>query len=82
MNKQIIHVHLTPNAKLDKIIQIQPTEFKIYTTAIPENNKANKAMIKILSKFFKIPQNAFIIKQGGKSRNKTIEIKADNNKSL
>ena len=45
---------------------------------IPEKNKANIAMIKMLSKFFKVPQKSIMIKSGATSRKKIVEINLHN----
>lgn len=41
----------------------------------PENGKANKALIKLLSEYFKVRRNAVLIIFGATSRNKIVEIK-------
>lgn len=47
---------------------------KVKITEIPENGKANKAIIDLLSKTFKISKNKISIISGLKSSNKTIKI--------
>jgi uncharacterized protein (TIGR00251 family) len=67
-----ITVKVVPNAKKDEIIE--KNCLVIYTTAPPENNKANKAVIELLSDFFDISKSCIRIVKGEKSRNKIIEI--------
>ena len=50
---------------------------KISVTAAPENGKANKALIKLLSKLWKIPRTAFTFVGGAKNRNKTLLINGE-----
>jgi uncharacterized protein (TIGR00251 family) len=74
-----LHIKLTPNAKFDKIdgtfIDENNLEHvKIYTTAIPEDNKANKQLIKIVSKALKVPKTKISLFKGDKSRLKTLKI--------
>lgn len=47
---------------------------KVKITEAPENGKANKAIINLFSKTFKIPKNKINIIKGLKSSNKTIKI--------
>lgn len=54
---------------------------KIYITAQPENNKANEAIIKLLSKTWHLKQNQINIVFGLKQRNKIIHI-SGNSKEL
>lgn len=76
----LIHIKLTPNAKADKIADVFYDEnnqafLKVYTTAIPEDNKANKALIKLLSKHLKIAKSDMQLIKGHKARLKVIESK-------
>lgn len=71
-----ITVHLTPSAGFNQVTQITPTAFKVHTTALPENNKANQAMIKMLSKFLGIPQSAISIKVGATMRKKILLVQS------
>lgn len=47
---------------------------KVKITEVPENGKANKAIVNLFSKTFKIPKNKINIIKGLKSSNKTIKI--------
>lgn len=80
-NDNLYHlfVRLTPNAKQEKIDGIfydenHQAHLKIYTTVIPEDNKANKQLIKIISKHFKIPKSSIELIRGSKSRCKVLQI--------
>jgi uncharacterized protein YggU (UPF0235/DUF167 family) len=46
----------------------------VKTTAIPEKEKANKQVILLLAKFYKISKNQLEIVRGLKSKNKIIKI--------
>lgn len=74
-----LNIKLTPNAKFDKIDGTFMDEHnivyvKIYTTAIPEDNKANKQLIKIVSKALKVPKTKISLLKGDKSRLKVLKI--------
>ena len=65
-----IHIRVIPNAKKDEVIQ----EGEIYivrTSAPPDKGKANRAVLKILSKYF--DANVYLV-AGAKSRDKIIEV--------
>ena len=72
-------VLLTPNAKKESINEIITDDkdnklLKVSVHAKPEDNKANEALIKLLSKTLHIPKSKVIIKRGHKSRIKTIHL--------
>ena len=73
-----LHIRLTPNASVNKIIgthsDVDGLRLKVSITQQPEDGKANKALIKFLSKSWKIPQLNFTLVSGSKNRNKTLEI--------
>ncbi|MBI1300851.1 MAG: DUF167 domain-containing protein [Alphaproteobacteria bacterium] len=76
---QTITVKLTPGAKRNEVIGWEEDLFgertlKIQVTAIPEKGKANKAMIDLLSKEWKIPKSAITIKRGETSRTKVLVV--------
>lgn len=49
-------------------------DFEVYTTAPANEDKANKAVIKLLSKHLKVPKSQIIIIKGTKGKIKTLEI--------
>ena len=70
-------VRLTPKASHTKIGDIavdadgQPY-LKVYVTAVPEDNKANKALLALLSKTFHLPKSSLHIISGLTDRRKVI----------
>ncbi|MBD5405260.1 YggU family protein [bacterium] len=78
MPKQILKIHLQPNAKRNEICGIYDNEYiKIAITTPPIDGKANETLIKFLSKELKIPKSNITITKGLTSRNKTIEIESE-----
>ena len=69
-----INVIAKTNARKNEVIQVNDDVFKVFTTSIPENGKANKSIIELLSKFFKIGKTKINIISGETSKNKVIEI--------
>lgn len=71
-NNKIFDIKVITKSSVNKIY-LENNIIKIKIKEIPENGKANIAIIDIFSKTFKIPKkNIFIIK-GLKSSNKTIQ---------
>ncbi len=69
-----IEVRLHPRAGRDRIVGVINNKLKIDVSAVPVKNKANRSMIKLLSKELKVSQVAVVIKRGATSRDKLIEI--------
>lgn len=77
-----LRVRLTPNASRDGIgcVAMDAEEVAWLTasvTAAPENGRANKALIKLLSKAWKIPKSSFEVRSGATRRRKTLLIAGD-----
>jgi len=75
-------VKVTPKASADRIQGWAEDEdgervLKIAVTAVPEDGKANKAVIALLAKRLKLPKSAFEIASGHAARRKTLLIDAD-----
>lgn len=74
-----VYIKLTPKAAKNAITGILADEgggsfLKISVTAVPENNKANQALIALLSKALHIAKRDIIIKSGMTNTRKTIMI--------
>ena len=64
-----IKIKVVPNSKKDEIIEDNPLVVRV--TDPPEKNKANRKVIKLLSKYFK---NKVSIVSGLKSKEKIISV--------
>lgn len=75
---KIFHVRVTPKASSDNIkISYEPDGvriIRIYVTALPEDGKANKAVIALLAKYLVVPKANLKIVKGHKTRDKAIEL--------
>lgn len=75
---EILNVRVTPNAAINRVkVEINPDgtkQFYVYVTVTPEDGKANKAVIKLLSKALKLSQSAFALIRGHKSRDKIFKL--------
>ncbi len=75
-------VKVTPKASADRIQGWAEDEageriLKIAVTAVPEDGKANKAVIALLAKRLKLPKSAITVASGETSRRKTLLIDGD-----
>lgn len=73
-----ITVKVKPNSKEQKIIEENDGSLTIRLKSPPVDGKANEELIKILSKKYSVPKSYIRIKSGASSRQKLIEIDADN----
>lgn len=72
-----LDVYVSPRASVNKItpeIFEEKLRLRIYVTMVPEDGKANEAVIKLLAKELHLPKSSFTIIQGLKSRKKIIKI--------
>lgn len=75
-------VRLTPKAGRDGIEGLKPTadggvELVVKVTAVPENGKANDALLRLLAKKLKLPVSALQLVAGATDRHKQILIGGD-----
>jgi uncharacterized protein len=70
-----ISVKVKPNAKQEKIEKVTESHFLVWIKEKPQEGKANKAAIKVLSQYFGVPQSRVILLKGQSSREKIFEIK-------
>ena len=69
-----ISVLVKPNAKQNKVEKSE-AGYLIWTQAPPTENKANKAVIELLSEYLKVPKSKIVIVTGLKSKRKIIDVK-------
>jgi len=69
-----IRVTVQTHAKFEKVEEVGLEQLKVWTTAIPEKDKANDAVIDILADYFNVAASKIRIKSGNKSKHKLIEI--------
>jgi uncharacterized protein (TIGR00251 family) len=75
-------IYLTPGAKKEEVGETINDEngrpmLKVFVSPRPENNFANKALVEVLAKHFRVPKSNISIKSGHKSRKKLIRIVDD-----
>ncbi len=73
----LIKVKTYPNSKKRFIREKSENEFEVYVKEKAEGGKANSDVILTISKYMNISPLQIKIIKGGKSRNKTLEIKEE-----
>jgi len=71
-NFMLLNIKVIPRAKKSRVQEGAP--LRVYVSAPPEDGRANKAVIKLLSEHFKVSKSKIKIIKGEKSREKIIEI--------
>jgi uncharacterized protein (TIGR00251 family) len=71
----ILEVKVIPKAKINRIQELGAGKLKVHLCAPADDNKANKALIGMLSRAYKVRKPRVSIIQGERSRNKTVEIR-------
>ncbi|MDR0417882.1 MAG: DUF167 domain-containing protein [Puniceicoccales bacterium] len=69
-----LSLKVIPNATRSEIIVRENGDLKVKVQTPPEDGKANKAVIQLLAKYFKVPKNRIRIIAGEKSSQKIIEV--------
>lgn len=82
-----LFVRLTPKASRNAIQGIAPDAeggavLKVAVTAVPENGKANQALVKLLAKAWRLPKSTVSITAGATDRRKTLFIESDDPAAL
>ena len=73
-NSTLIRVKVATKASKNAIVGVRNGELLISVTAVPENGKANEAIVKLLSKSFKCAKSKIDLISGSKSKNKLFKI--------
>ena len=73
-NGIILQIKISPNSSKNEFIKNNDS-IKLKITVPPVDGKANKAVIDLLSKSFKVPKSYFEILRGETSKEKTILVK-------
>ena len=69
-----IFVHTVPNSRANDVREISDNIIKVKVSAPPINGKANKELIKVLAKHYKIHKSEVLILKGIASDKKVVGI--------
>lgn len=77
-----VAVRLTPKAARERIDGLAPDAdggmvLKVSVTAVPENGKANAALIKFLAKEWRVAKTSLSVVQGATDRRKVLHLSGD-----
>jgi len=77
-----VTVRLTPKASRDRVVGFAADAdglpmLKVQVTAVPEDGKANAALLRLLAKSWRLPRTTLTVVQGATDRRKVIEISGD-----
>lgn len=75
--KYYINVRVSPKASKNEIIGLRDRVLLVSVTAVPKKNQANEAVIRILSKTFRIAKSKIEVISGSKGKNKVVCIDSD-----
>ncbi len=72
----LVTVIVTPKARENKVSYVSYSEdlIRVRVVEAPENNKANMAIVRVLSKYFQIKQNEVILVSGSTSKYKKFSL--------
>ena len=70
---KIFNVRVTPRSRQNKVVESDGV-LRVYTTIVPENGRANDAVIKLLSEYFDVPKSRIKISKGLASRDKVVTV--------
>lgn len=68
----VLEVKVTPKSKHNKIIGIVDGVLKVHVSEVPENGKANYAVVDLLSSCLGLPKRDVIIISGSSSKRKKV----------
>ncbi|MBA4749601.1 MAG: DUF167 domain-containing protein [Alphaproteobacteria bacterium] len=75
-----IHVRVTPKASRNEIcldtLETGDKRLRVYVTTVPEDGKANKAVLALIAKTLSLSKSSLKIIQGETTRDKVIAINA------
>ena len=72
--KTRLHIRLQPNARRNEVVGFQNEVLRLRVTALPQEGRANKALIDLLSDALDIPKSRIDIFRGHTTRDKLITI--------
>ena len=78
----VVSVKVQPNASKDRVVGKHGDQIKIAVTVAPEKGKANKAVIKVLSKLLGVKSSDIQIISGETSRDKKVFIRDINEENI
>lgn len=73
MQGDVLSVRVTPKASRN-LVSVEEGAVRVYVTCVPENGKANKEVIKLLSKAFGVGRTRLDLIRGDTARDKQFRV--------
>lgn len=70
----LLSLYVQPNAKNDELVGEYNNKLKVRITAPPVDNKANKYLLKFLSKIFAVSSSRVTLLKGESQRTKQVKV--------
>ncbi|MDP3921009.1 MAG: DUF167 domain-containing protein [Candidatus Omnitrophota bacterium] len=71
-----LFVQTKPNAKQVRVVEVDPTHFRVWVKASPNEGRANKAVLEALSGHLDLPKSCLTLVSGHRSKEKVVEVTA------
>lgn len=72
----ILYVHVQPRASCNEIVGMHGERLKVRVVCSPTGGEANKCLIAILAKEFRVPRSAIALQSGERTRDKRLAVHA------
>ena len=70
----LLRLKVSPGAARDAVLGVAADRLRVSVRAAPEKGRANKAVIALLAKTFRVPKSALEITAGGGASRKTVRV--------
>jgi uncharacterized protein (TIGR00251 family) len=80
-----ISVKVKPNAKNNRIEEVNNNQFSVWVKARPQKGKANQAVIEVMAEYFGVAKSCVTILKGQTSKQKILVIRntsSDNSRNV
>lgn len=77
-----IYLQVKPNSHGNEVTPTDSTHYQVSVTAPASQNKANEAIIELMSEYFHVAKSLITIVRGQTSKKKTLEISTNRNLPL
>lgn len=72
--EKIIHVKVFSDNKKNKVVELSPDRFEVFTKEPAMNNRANLAVTFLLAEYFNVEKNQVVLIKGHQQPKKTFKI--------
>lgn len=74
---QVLNIHVIPGSSRERIVEEDPTTFRVYVTQPAAKGKANKAMLHALAQYLHVRPGDLILSKGERFNEKTVLLMDD-----